>query len=152
MPPQSSPSTRTAWAGVASVLSLVAASVCCLPVLPFMAAAGLAGTSAFLSAARPYLLGVSLLAIGYGFYQARRAKQCGRRPGIAGPTLLWLSLAIVAVSILFPQALANLVAGTVQTPHGQPPLAKLDDQPEAVRNAFNAARADVRLVVLLSPT
>jgi hypothetical protein len=55
--------------------------------LPFLAAAGFAGGSAFLSAVRPYLLGISILLIVYGFYQARHAKKC-RRPRVLSTILL----------------------------------------------------------------
>lgn len=60
-----------------AVGSVIAASSCCLPILPLFLAAGFAGSSAFLMAARPYLPGVSVLLIGYGFYQGWRAKNAG---------------------------------------------------------------------------
>jgi Mrp family chromosome partitioning ATPase len=106
--PQSGRSTTLA--SLAAVVSVLAASSCCLPVLPFMMAAGLAGGSAFLSAARPYLLAASVLFIGYGFYQGRRARKCQRRAGIINATLLWLSTAFVLLSIFFPQVMANAAA------------------------------------------
>ena len=53
----------TALASLAAIGSVLAASSCCLPVLPFVMAAGVAGTSAFLNAARPYLLAVSVVFI-----------------------------------------------------------------------------------------
>lgn len=56
-----------------------------------MMSAGFAGSSAFLSAARPYLLAASVLFIAYGFYQGRRAKQCHRQPGVIATVLLWAS-------------------------------------------------------------
>jgi len=102
---------RTMLASVGALASVIAASSCCLPLLPFVAAASLAGSSALLATLRPYLLGSSVLLIGYGFYQARRAKQCKRRPSVASTILLWSSTAIVAVMILFPQAVAGLLAG-----------------------------------------
>jgi hypothetical protein len=46
-----------------------------------MMAAGLAGTSAFLTDVRPYLLVSSILFIAFGFYQARRASP-DEHPGI----------------------------------------------------------------------
>jgi len=100
----------TALASLVAIGSVLAASSCCLPVLPFVMAAGLAGGSAFLNAARPYLLGVSVLFIGYGFYQARRARKCQRQPGIISSALLWLSAVIVLFSIFFPQVMANAAA------------------------------------------
>src|SRR2546430_271805 len=102
---------RTTLASVAAIGSVLAASSCCLPILPFMMAAGLAGGSAFLSAARPYLLGASVLLIGYGFYQSRRANQCARRPNVIVSALLWVSAVFVVISIFSPQVMANAAAG-----------------------------------------
>jgi hypothetical protein len=73
-------------------------------------AAGAAGSSAFLSATRPYLLGVSILFIAFGFYQARRAKACRRSPSRISSVLLWVSTAFVFISIFFPQMMANAAA------------------------------------------
>ncbi len=99
-----------AIAGLAAIGSMLAASSCCLPVVPFFLAAGFAGASTFLAAARPYLMGASVLFVAFGFYQGRRAKACGRRGSRVATSLLWLSAAFVAVSIFFPQAMANAVA------------------------------------------
>src|SRR5579871_4135942 len=78
--PASRPSgSSTVVASLAALGSVLAASTCCLPLLPFVMAAGLAGSSTFLDAVRPYLLAASLLLIAFGFYQARRAKKCQRR-------------------------------------------------------------------------
>ncbi len=98
------------FASLAAIGSVVAASSCCWPLLPFVAAAGFAGSSTFLSVARPYLLGISVLFIGYGFYQARRVKRCGRRPSVVTSLLLWTSAAIVVMAVFFPQVMANAVA------------------------------------------
>src|SRR6266545_3014847 len=59
-----------------AILSSIAAMSCCLPVGTFLAAAGLAGTSAFMDSARPYFLGLSLLLLGFGFWQTYGAKSC----------------------------------------------------------------------------
>ena len=100
-------------AGLSAVGSVLAASTCCLPVLPFVLAAGVAGSARFLSsfvgALRPYLLGFSVLLIAFGFYQSRRASQCNAKPSTLSQVLLWLSALIVAISILLPQAFADLV-------------------------------------------
>ncbi len=65
-------------AALSAVGSVLAALTCCLPVLPFVLAAGTASSSAFLSsyitALRPYLLGASVLFIALGFFQSRRAR------------------------------------------------------------------------------
>lgn len=102
---------RTTFASLAAIGSVLAASSCCLPILPFMMAAGLAGTSTFLSAARPYLLVAAVLFIAYGFYQSWRAKTCQRRPNVIASALLWISAVFVVISIFFPQVMANAAAG-----------------------------------------
>jgi len=102
---------RSALAGLAAVGSVIAASSCCLPILPFALAASFAGGSAVLAAARPYLLGGSILFIAYGFYQAWRAKKCQRRTSVVASTLLWVSAVFVVISIFFPQMMANAAAG-----------------------------------------
>jgi len=101
---------RTALAGFAAVVSVVAASSCCLPILPFAMAASLAWGSTFLTALRPYLLGVSILFIAFGFFQAHRNKQCNRRSSKVGSALLWISAFFVFASLFFPQVLANAAA------------------------------------------
>ncbi len=102
---------RTALASIGAIGSVLAASSCCLPVLPVLLAAGFAGSSAFLAAARPYFLGTSILFIGFGFYQASRAKKCRQRPNVIASVLLWLAAVFVVMSIFFPQVMANASAG-----------------------------------------
>ena len=102
--------TGTALASIGAIASVLAASICCLPILPFLVAAGFAGSSAFLSAARPYLFGVSILFVAYGFYQGLRAKKCQRRPSVIASVLLWVAAAFVVISIFFPQVMANASA------------------------------------------
>lgn len=108
-----SPSKGTFVAAISAVGSVLAAATCCLPVLPFVLAAGTAGSAAFLSsfmsALRPYLLGASVLFIAFGFYQSRRASQCNCKPSVLNQVILWLSALIVAISIFLPQAFADLV-------------------------------------------
>jgi len=103
-------SGRTALASVAALGGVIAASSCCLPILPFVFAAGFAGGSAVLMALRPYLLGASVLFVAYGFWQARRAKQCHARPNILSSILLWASAVFVMLSIFFPRVVANAAA------------------------------------------
>src|SRR6266851_7885128 len=69
-------SRSTVVASLAALGSVIAASSCCLPLLPFLFAAGAAGTSAFVVQLRPYLLVLSVLLIAFGFYKSWRAKQC----------------------------------------------------------------------------
>jgi hypothetical protein len=108
-----SPSKGGLAAGLSALGSVLAAATCCLPVLPFVLAAGTAGSARFLSSfigtLRPYLLGFSVLLIALGFYQSRRASQCNCKPSALSQAVLWLSALIVAISILLPQAFADLV-------------------------------------------
>jgi hypothetical protein len=108
------PSSKGAIAAALSAVgSVLAALTCCLPVLPFVLAAGTASSARFLSfyigALRPYLLAFSVLLIALGFYQSKRASQCNCKPSVLSQTILWLSALIVAISILLPQAFADLV-------------------------------------------
>lgn len=111
--PSSGPShgARAAVASLAALGSVVAVSSCCLPVLPFVFAAGAAGASAVLAAFRPCLLAASGAFVAYGFYQAWRGKQCGSRLSVLSSVLLWTSAVFVVLSIFFPQVLANAAAG-----------------------------------------
>ena len=108
------PSSKGALAAALSAVgSVLAALTCCLPVLPFVLAAGTASSARFLSsyigALRPYLLGVSVLFIALGFYQSRRASQCNCKPSVLNQVVLWLSALIVAISMLLPQVFADLL-------------------------------------------
>jgi len=103
-------SKSTVVASIAALSGVVVASSCCLPVLPFLFAAGAAGASAFVAQLRPYLLVVSVFCIAFGFYKSWRAKQCdGKRSGTS-IFLLWFSAVVVFVFVFFPQVIANLVA------------------------------------------
>src|SRR5215469_17353954 len=98
-------------ASLAAIGGVLAATGCCLPLFPFMMAAGLAGTSAFLTEVQPYLLVGSILFIAIGFYQARRARKCNGRTSTVALVLLYVSAGFVLISILFPQIIANAIAG-----------------------------------------
>jgi hypothetical protein len=101
---------RTVLSSVAAIASVIAASSCCLPILPFVFAASLAGSAAVLTAVRPYLLGASVLFVAFGFYQAWQSKRCSRKPNMVSSALLWVSAFFVFMSIFFPQVLANAAA------------------------------------------
>lgn len=107
------PSSKGAVAALSAVASVLAAATCCLPVLPFALAAGTAGTARFLSSSvgtlRPYLLALSVALIALGFYRSRRANQCNCKPSALSQVVLWLSALIVVISILLPQAFADLI-------------------------------------------
>jgi type IV secretory pathway TrbL component len=136
---------------VASVLTLV----CCLP-LPFLGAAGLAGASVFLGTARPWLLGLSVILLGAGFFQVYRGVKCRARQSRIALVLLGLAAVLVVFLLFFPQVLAGLLAdisSQQKVPAGQPSLSSLTSENfEQLRTAFNKASGDVRVVLLLSPT
>jgi hypothetical protein len=98
------------FASLGALASVIAASSCCLPLLPFLVAAGAAGTSAFVGKLRPYLLVASVVLIVFAFYKSWRAKRCKRKPGRFSTALLWFSAIVVFVFIFFPQVIANLIA------------------------------------------
>jgi|SRR5215813_1253750 len=116
MPPQNdrdkAGSRATILTSIAALGSVIAASSCCIPLMPFLFAAGAAGTSAFPGKLRPYLLIASVLLIAFGFYQSWRAKQCKRKPAIVSTIMLWFSAIVVFVFVFFPQVMANLLAGS----------------------------------------
>ena len=89
----------------ASLLSLG----CCLP-LPFLGAIGIAGTSVFLSAARPWLLGLSVVLVAVGFFQVYRGMKCRARQNKAALTLLGLTVVLVIFLLAFPQLVASWLA------------------------------------------
>ena len=110
-PTANTPSSKsTSLASVAALATSLLASSCCLPLLPFVAAAGTAGSSAFFVKLRPFLVAASLGFVALGFYQARREKQCKRRPTVMSTTLLWFSAFVVLVFTFFSQAMANIIA------------------------------------------
>src|SRR5438445_12766128 len=84
-------SRSTVVVSLAALGSVVAASSCCLPLLPFVFAAGAAGTSAVIAQLRPYLVVLSVLLIAFGFYKSWRAKQCNCKPSGINTFILWLS-------------------------------------------------------------
>ncbi len=96
-------------ASLAAVVSSVATISCCLP-LGFAAALGAGVSSAFFTALRPWLLGVSLALLGLGFWQQHRTKQCAVRGRWIANLLLWAAVVVVAGMIFFPQQVAGLIA------------------------------------------
>jgi hypothetical protein len=125
-------------------------------VLPFVLAAGTAGGSVWLAKLRPYLLAASALFVAFGFYQAWRAKQCNCKPRLANTLLLWFAAVVVVVSILFPEVVANALAGSSgghETPSGKPDLLSLNTGNFSVlKDRFNSGPRPVRVIAMLSPT
>jgi FtsH-binding integral membrane protein len=96
-------------------VSSLATLVCCLP-LTFAAAIGTAGASAFLLKFRPWFLVLSVVLLGIGFWQQRRAKQCAVKGKVLGQVLLWTAVGVVVGMILFPQQIAGFIADRLFSP------------------------------------
>ena len=96
-------------ASVAAILSSFATIACCLPI-GFVAAVGTGVASAFFTTLRPWLLGLSVALLAFGFWQQRRAKQCAVKGRWVGSVLLWVAVVVVLGMILFPQQVAGLIA------------------------------------------
>jgi hypothetical protein len=96
-------------ASLAAIFSSLASITCCLP-LGFAAALGTGAASAFFTTLRPWLLGLSVVLLGLGFWQQHRAKQCAIRGRFIGSVLLWAAVIVVLGMILFPQQIAGLIA------------------------------------------
>ena len=94
---------------VGAILSSLASLSCCLPI-GFAAALGAGAASAFLTTLRPWLLGLSVVLIGLGFWQPRRATQCAVKGKAVGQLLLWAAVVVVLGMILFPQQIAGFLA------------------------------------------
>ena len=95
---------------VAAVVAALSTLACCLP-LGFLGAIGLAGASVWLTSVRSWLIAGALVLLAIGCVQLyRRGKQCTRRSPVS-VALFWVATAIVLMIILFPQAVASLIAG-----------------------------------------
>jgi len=100
---------KTSGASVGAMLTSLLTLACCLP-LPFLGAAGLAGASVFLAGARPWLLGISVLLLGAGYFQLYRGIRCRTRQNKAAITLLSFATIVVVLLLLFPQVIASVLA------------------------------------------
>lgn len=102
-------------ASVGAILSSLATMVCCLP-LAFAAAIGAAGASVFLLKFRIWFLGLSVVLLGIGFWQQRRAQQYAVKGRIVGQVLLWTAVVVVVGMVLFPQQIAGFIADRLSGP------------------------------------
>ncbi len=139
-------------AAFAALLSIVSASLCCLPVGTFLFAAG-SGGAAYLvpPSAQPWLMGLAALALLAGFWQTFTRKACSVRRTWLTRAMLSLSAVLVAAMWLVPQRVAGLLAGSSPAAAAADGIETLSGI-EPFRTAFNAASGQTRLIVLLSPT
>ena len=96
-------------ASLGAIASSLATIGCCVP-LSFAAALRAADASAFLQTFRSWFLGFSVVLIGIGFWQQRRAKQCAVKRSYLSTMLLWTAVVVVVGMILFPQEIAGFIA------------------------------------------
>ncbi len=100
---------RTTGPPAAAILASLLTLSCCLP-LPFLGAAGLAGASVLLAGARPWLLALSIVLLGLGFFQVYRGMRCRTRQSKTAIALLALATVVVVLLLLFPQVIASVLA------------------------------------------
>lgn len=105
----------------AGVLSAVAASLCCItPVLALISgASGVASTFSWMEPARPYLIGITVLVLGFAWYQKLKPRtkeeiQCdceeddlpagkaGKKPFMQTKTFLGIVTVFAALMLTFP--------------------------------------------------
>lgn len=95
----------------AAILAALSALACCLP-FGLVGALGLATVSVWIAPLRPWLLGFSVLLLVLGFWQIyRRGNQCKVRRSRVSVALFWFAVVIVLLVTIFPQLIANLLAG-----------------------------------------
>jgi hypothetical protein len=98
-------------APAAAILAALSALACCLP-FGLVGAVGLASISVWMAPLRPWLLGAAVLLLVLGFRQTyRRGKQCSTRRSPVSVVLFWVAVAVVVLVTIFPQLIANWLAG-----------------------------------------
>ncbi len=99
-------------APAAAIVAALSTLACCVPV-GFLGAVRLASLGVRLQSLRPWLLGASVVLLCVGFAQLYvRKSACAKRSRV-GLVLFWAAFAVVVLVILFPQALASLIAGSL---------------------------------------
>jgi hypothetical protein len=97
-------------APMAAAMSALATLACCLP-FGIAGAVGALGLSVALERLRPWLIGLAVVLVGVSAFQMyRRGKSCQRRSRLS-LVCFGLSVAIVVTVLIFPQQLAELLAG-----------------------------------------
>jgi len=98
-------------APAAAILAALSALVCCLP-SGLVGAVGLASVGVWIAPLRPWLLGAAAALLVLGFWQIyRRGSQCSTQRSPLSVTLFWVAVAVVVLVTIFPQLIANWLAG-----------------------------------------
>jgi hypothetical protein len=75
-------------------------------------ALGLTSISVWIAPLRPWLLGAAVLLLVLGFWQIyRRGNRCSTRGSAVSLALFWVAVIVVLLVSIFPQLIANLLAG-----------------------------------------
>ena len=98
-------------APAAAILAALSALACCLP-FGLVGVLGLATVGVWIAPLRPWLLGVSVLLLALCFWHiCRRGNQCNARRSRVSVAVFWLAVVVVLLVTVFPQLIANLLAG-----------------------------------------
>jgi hypothetical protein len=95
---------------VAAVIAALSTLACCLPI-GIAGGLGLVAVGAWLRPFRSWLLGAALVLLAVGFLQLYHNRmKCARRSRLS-VVLFWVAALIVLAVLLFPQVIANWIAG-----------------------------------------
>lgn len=98
-------------APAAAIVAALSVLACCLP-FGLVGALGLAGLSVRIAPLRPWLLVGSVLLLALGFWQIyRRGRQCNVQRSRLSIALFWVAVVVVLLVTVFPQVIANWLAG-----------------------------------------
>lgn len=98
-------------APAAAIVAVLSALACCLP-FGIVGALGLASVGVWIAPLRPWLLGAAVLLLALGFWQIyHRGNQCNLRRSRFSVVLFWMAVVVVLFVTVFPQLIANLLAG-----------------------------------------
>lgn len=98
-------------APAAAILAALSALACCLP-FGLVGALGLASISIWIAPLCPWLLVAAVLLLIFGFWQIyHRGKRCSTQRSSVSVALFWIAVAVVALVTIFPQLVANWLAG-----------------------------------------
>ncbi len=96
-------------APAAAVMAALSTLACCAP-LGFLSALGLASLSVWVAPHRTVLLILATVLLAVGFVQLYFRKSCAKR-STTSVILFWTAFGVIVLVILFPQVIANLIAG-----------------------------------------
>lgn len=98
-------------ASAAAVVAAISALVCCLP-FGLVGALGFASVGAWVAPLRPWLLGAAVVLLLIGFWELYyRRNQCDAKRSRVSVALFWFGVIVVILVTIFPQLIANWIAG-----------------------------------------